>query len=487
MLSNAMITFRGIVHTTVLGILTTLAAAQNPVPQVVGPPSPQAVKPGGGDFTLKVYGANFVSGSVVNWNRQPRSTTYISGHEVDATILASDIVTNTAGYISVTNPPPGGGNSSSSWSVVEVHTPTATIVPDKPHQYVGAGSNVPSLFAADFNNDGILDFAVGLGNLKLDISLGDGGGGFRFASTASSVAASFFGTSSSVYGDFDGDGNLDLAFLPSFGGRNTPVGLGVNLGNGDGTFRPGWRLRNDNGVDDLVAGDFNRDGQLDLAGGDGRITSVFLGNGDGTFRLFKGYKADGGIKRFAGDFNGDGILDLAIFGAQDRYSNYTISVVLGNGDGTFQKPRAITRTAGACAFGAPILVSDFNGDGKLDIAFCTLTSIGIMLGNSDGTFQKPVFYGVYFLGPENGTFSFAAGDFNSDGKTDLIVSHIGLNTEFFILLGNGDGTFQHKSAINLARGDSGELGIVTGDFNADGLLDFVFQLGGYDARVYLQK
>ena len=85
-------------------LLLATAYAQNPVPQVVGPPNPQAVKPGSGDFTLKVYGANFVPGAVVNWNRQPRATKYVSGHEIDAQILASDVITNTAGYIMVTNP-----------------------------------------------------------------------------------------------------------------------------------------------------------------------------------------------------------------------------------------------------------------------------------------------------------------------------------------------------------------------------------------------
>jgi FG-GAP-like repeat len=168
-------------------------------------------------------------------------------------------------------------------------------------------------------------------------------------------------------------------------------------------------------------------------------------------------------------------------------TGFSVSIVPGNGDGTFQKPRTITRTANICGGGIPILVSDFNGDGKLDIAFCTDTSIGILLGNGNGTFQKPVFYGVYFGGPGNGSFSFAAGDFNSDGKTDLIVSHIGLNTQFSILFGNGDGTFQPKSVIELPPGDSGEAGIVTGDFNADGLLDFAFQYGGYGIGVYPQK
>jgi hypothetical protein len=91
-------------------LLVASAFAQNPVPQIVGPVHPDAVAPGGGDFTLSVYGANFVPGAVVNWNYQPRTTTYVSGHELQAQILSADIAKNTAGYITVTNPAPGGGS-----------------------------------------------------------------------------------------------------------------------------------------------------------------------------------------------------------------------------------------------------------------------------------------------------------------------------------------------------------------------------------------
>ena len=108
-------------------LLVAVVFAQNPVPQIVGPVKPMAVAPGSGAFTLSVYGANFVSGAVVNWNRQPRSTTLISAHELQAQILASDVVKNTAGLISVTNPPPGGGNSSTGWAQVEVHAPISTV------------------------------------------------------------------------------------------------------------------------------------------------------------------------------------------------------------------------------------------------------------------------------------------------------------------------------------------------------------------------
>jgi hypothetical protein len=129
-----------------------------------------------------VYGANFVSGAVVNWNRSVRSTAFISARELKAQILASDIAKPAAGYITVTNPPPGGGVSNSSYGLVEVHTPTATIVAKKPHAYFkGNGAFVLKL--ADFNNDGILDFAAEHGREILAM-LGNGDGTFRFGSVA---------------------------------------------------------------------------------------------------------------------------------------------------------------------------------------------------------------------------------------------------------------------------------------------------------------
>src|SRR5580693_5531715 len=138
-------------------LLGSAAYAANPVPTVTGPVHPQAVVPGHADFVLTVYGANFVSGAIVNWNGKPRSTTFISARELQAKILASDVAKPTAGYITVTNPPPGGGVSSSSYGLVEVHAPTATIVAKKPSVYFRGGGPYVVL-VTDFNNDGILDF-----------------------------------------------------------------------------------------------------------------------------------------------------------------------------------------------------------------------------------------------------------------------------------------------------------------------------------------
>jgi hypothetical protein len=461
----------------------------NPVPQIVGPVHPDAAAPGGGDFTLSVYGANFVPGSVVNWNYQPRTTTYISGREVQAQILASDIAHDTAGYISVTNPAPGGGSSSASWAQVEVHIPTTTIIPGNPIPYRYGLANVPSLLAADFTNDGILDLAAGLANRTINVSLGKGNATFQHVSNATYVYNSgLFGLESTAYGDFNNDGKVDLLYTTDTDPAEQTLGLGVSLGNGNGTFASGWRYLDPSSgkIVDFVVGDFNRDGNLDFAGGDCCINYVFLGNGDGTFQQTTSYPEVWGGSILAGDFNGDGILDLAIEGIVyvNGKETFPIAVAFGNGDGTFQPAVTIANAGGLCAFGQAILVSDFNGDGNLDIAFCNDTSVGILLGNGNGTFLGPTYYTV----SSTGAFTFAAGDFNSDGKTDLLVSINGDSDQTWLLLGNGDGTFRAPSLVKVPGPfASGELGIVTGDFNSDGLLDFIFQLGGYGFNVYPQQ
>jgi hypothetical protein len=463
------------------------AFANNPIPTVVGPPVPQAVVPGSGAFTLKVYGANFVSGAVVNWNRSPRSTTFISARELRAQILASDLAAATAGYITVTNPPPGGGVSSSGFGLVEVHTPTATIVAKKPHAYFkGNGAFVLDL--TDFNNDGILDFAAEHGREILAM-LGNGDGTFRFSSIAT---YGYFSTAAIASGDFNNDGNDDLVFGAN---RNEPTRLGVSLGDGTGKFTKGARFgRFDTYVLGIAVGDFNRDGNLDLVSVTSPdILSVFLGQGDGSFKHRADYSELGGYEVVPADFNGDGILDLVMVrGTGDG----GLHIRLGKGDGTFSTSRLVDPNAHiGCSFGPALFVSDFNGDGKADLAYCERDysankgKIWIALGNGDGTFKKPI---SLTLQAYSGVFSFAVGDFNSDGNTDLIANYFVSGqfnqTETDLFLGNGDGTFRHKMIVTLpgAPDYNAELGLVPADLDSDGLLDFIFQEPGV-VSVFVQK
>lgn len=254
-----------------------------------------------------------------------------------------------------------------------------------------------------------------------------------------------------VVADFNGDGKLDIAVAdegnPSTGDNG---GVSILLGNGDGTFQPAVLVPAGKNPIAIVAGDFNNDGKQDLVvsdfdgrgtGGNGSI-SVLLGNGDGTFQAPVTLRA--GTEPFelaTGDFNGDGKLDFAV---TDVSSGAYIFV--GNGDGTFQ-PATLLQTGNSPS---AIAVRDLNGDGKLDLAVGgsplsgSESSVSILLGKGDATFASPVTSaaGEFLL------TSIAAGDLNGDGKADLAITVIrcgvfGLcNSGTEELLGNGDGTFQ---------------------------------------------
>src|SRR2546426_869438 len=131
----------------------------------------------------------------------------------------------------------------------------------------------------------------------------------------------------------------------------------------------------------------------------------------------------------AGDFNGDRVQDLAVA----NFDSNTISVLLGNGDGTFRATPADGGGGNAFTVGG----GDFNGDGMPDLAVANFDSnnVSVLLGNGDGTFKAPLAFAVGANPP-----SVAAGDFNGDGKLDLVVANNGSNT-VSVLLGNGDGTF----------------------------------------------
>jgi FG-GAP-like repeat len=457
--------------------LPSVASAQNPVPQIVGPAKPDAVAPGSGPFTLAVYGANFASGAVVNWNYQPRTTTFVSAHELQAQILATDVAQSTAGLISVTNPAPGGGNSSASWAQVEVHAPVTAINLRKAAPYA-IGDWL--LMAADFNHDGILDL-VGEYGTDLDFYAGKGDGTFHFGS----IAGRFYtGILPAVYGDFNNDGNLDVIF-PQGTDIHQPTHMGVMLGDGKGKFNAGAPMVDYQGFGVTVAGDFNGDGKLDLVTKGYKQFTVWLGNGDGTFQHFKDYPYSAiTLEVIAGDFNGDGKLDLILYSSPLPITLYFLA---GNGDGTFKAPQQIASfpTAIGCGGGQEDLqLGDFNGDGKLDLAFCDQSQIGIMLGNGDGTFQSAIFYTA---GTQQ-QFTYTIGDINSDGNQDLLVSRYqgDSNFTFAVLFGNGDGTFQSAQNIPIAQAPPAELGIVVGDFDSDGLLDFIYQTG-LGAQAFMQQ
>jgi hypothetical protein len=322
------------------------------------------------------------------------------------------------------------------------------------------------LTAADFNGDGIPDLAESTnGTNTIAVLLGNGDGTFAFVPNLPNIG---FGEGVTVAtGDFNGDGKEDI--VATVAGNNTPLGqVQVLLGNGDGTFKL-WQTLTLNVPGGVAVSDFNGDGVPDLAITNGAFgtVSILLGNGDGSFTL--GATPQAGSNPGAivtGDFNGDGKMDLAVLDQVLSATNGVVTILLGNGDGTF------TRLPGTPATGdgpVSIATGDFSSDGVLDLAVANILdgTVTVLIGNGDGTFT-PAAVNPAAAGLPN---SVRVADFNGDGKADLVVANdsvingVGVASVF---LGNGDGTF--AVAMNAPAG-SGPYFAVAGDFNEDGLPD----------------
>ncbi len=453
--------FRFIAVTILL--LGSIAMAQtNPVPLVYQPLVPMTVKPGSKGFTLTVNGYGFAADALVAWNGKTRITSFVSNSQLQIQVKASDVASAGTANISVVNPGPGGGTSNSVFFPIQTATSFVAVFPAA--GFSSSGVNA----VGDFNNDGVIDLAVGQSSGEdplIDFYASNGDGTFGPVFSSHSVVP----VGSMLAADFDGDGKLDLAVLDGIG--NAVVFLnGVPKGN----FIQQQVFRAWNGG--LVAADINGDGKLDLILA-GYNSSVRLGNGDGTFGnpLFF-VNGDGGAGSSGtpavGDFDGDGKLDLAV-----PLSGYQISVIgifLGNGEGTFGTGQFIAGEGGASAVAA----ADFNGDGILDL----VTNDGVVfLGNGNGTFQRGA--GSKSSGfvstqsavksgkPQVQGSSLSLGDFNGDGKLDVVSGGS-------LFLGNGDGTF---SGIGLAD----DTLTAMGDFNNDGKLDLVGKFLYLQGLIYL--
>lgn len=455
--------------------ITVNPVAPNPQPLLNQPLVPDTIAPGGAAFTLTVNGTGFVPGSVLNWNGSPRTTTFVNSSQLTAKILTADLATASTATITVVSPGPGGGTSNGVFFSVTLSSPSVAF----------NGNTFPTstgpmgLGTGDFNGDGKLDLVVtepGSGNVG--VMLGNGDGTFQApvnymvgqAPQASSLQ--FYGV---TVGDFNGDGKPD--FVVSDWADNY---VSVFLGNGDGTFEAGVTYPVGVNPSSVALADLNGDGKLDIVVSNQTCAeattcspatvSVLLGNGDGTFQTHSDFDAGLDANWVAvGDFNGDGKLDLAVVDGQGNAMTSAVLIFLGNGDGTFQSPVSYQLSVN----GASEAVADFNGDGKLDVAVAdNIGTLSIFLGNGDGTFQPRVDYPA-------GSFpwgSLAVGDFNGDGKLDLAVGSNGSN-DVSLFLGNGDGTFQ--SLLSFSAGNSW-MGLAAGDFSQDGRLGLAASNNGYN-------
>lgn len=356
------------------------------------------------------------------------------------------------------------------------------------HQTLSSGSSVPVSTTIDDNGDGIPDLAAVVGN-TVQIYLGNGDGTFQTTSTQSITG--FTSPDGLVVGDFNKDGKPDLAIID---GTNATMAVMLHATSGNGfNSATGSPYALTSAGKSIYTGDFNGDGNLDIAVANSTaFFSVFLGSATGAFTQATGSPISLPTVPNAlaiADFNHDNKLDVVATSS----SSFNMYELTGKGDGTFNASTTIysitTCPGGSCptvGFGG-IVAADMNSDGWADLVYITngynngttqYPKVSVAL-NSSGTFT----FGSstqYFPGYTTMMNGIAAADFNGDGKQDIVVA--GQNTDTtqtaaygYVLTGDGAGNI--ASPTSLYTYGNMSSGVSVADLDSDGRTDIIFADG----------
>lgn len=354
-----------------------------------------------------------------------------------------------------------------------------------------AGDRPSDMVAADFNEDGRADLAVAADQgVSIDMRLANANGTLG-ASQSYSVGWSGWSPIALAAGDFNGDGHLDLVTALGYDVLEPGGGaLSVLMGNGDGSFQSpqiqGMPQPFGNEIvlmpRGLAVADCNADGRLDLAvvgrtdettaegsGNFGGFTLVLLNNGNGSFTTSFADRSTGidANSIAAADMNRDGRTDLTV-------ADSGMPIFYGNGNGSFGPPTYVDGQDHAYA--VTVAVAGFNADGRLDLATLyrgLTTGVYTRLNNGNGIFQPGQSLDSNLHPQVLGT-----GDFNGDGKADIVTAEAATSYPFTIpsatvQLSNGDGTFQPPISVPARPTVGMPWSVAVADFNADGRADFV--------------
>jgi len=343
-----------------------------------------------------------------------------------------------------------------------------------------------SIAVGDFNGDGRPDFVSSSSDNTIVVFLGNGDGSFQ-----APVHYAVNDPLGVAVADLNGDGKLDVV-VTDYNSLGTTFGGGVSvlLGNGDGTFQAAVAYNTGKNPTAVAIADLNSDGKPDLVVTDVKSgnVSILLNKGNGTFNIV-GQSAAGASPYGVAiaDVNRDGRNDVVVTNYCDvtafgqsaagcgtgSFSPNTISVLLGNGDGSFEAP--VSSAAGNGPF--QVAVADLNSDGWPDVVVSDNlgTTLSVLLNKGDGTFLAPVPYVVGHI-----PLWVVIADYNGDGKPDLAATT--RDNALVELLGNGDGTFQ--PAVNYFSGTE-FLGMQNGDFDGNSLPDIVAGTGQFTVGTFL--